>query len=197
MGYLTITDRHGPMITLAMPNVVLKSLYLDYMAYVLMKRAQVRIDGLKQDEMLRDLLEGKIDLLIELIEQFLTGLSNRDYERFDEKYIKVVMLSLLSNVNLYIPRSEYEVSADGYVDVYLQAAYEPERSAHYFFELKYAKARASNKTLDRQAAKGIEAMQKYLQSDAAKAMKDLHAYVLVFRKDKCIRKIQCVSQTTW
>ena len=190
MGYLTIANQHGPMVELKMPNLVLKSLYLDYMEYILMKRAQIRIDGLKQDEMLRDLLEGKIDLLIELTEQFLKGLSNRDYERFDEKYIKVVMLSLLSNVNLYIPHSEYEVSADGYVDLYLQAAYEPERSAHYFLELKYTKANASNTMLDRKEAEGLEAMQRYLQSKTARAVNNLQAYVLVFRKDTCVRKIQ-------
>jgi hypothetical protein len=193
MGYLTIADQRGPMIELTMPNVVLKSLYLDYMEYILMKRAHVRVDGLKQDEMLRDLLEGKIDLLIELTEHLLKGLSNRDYERFDEKYIKVVMLSLLSNVNLYIPHSEYEVSADGYVDLYLQAAFEPERSVHYFFELKYAKAKASKNTLDRKEHEGREKMQTYLQSPAAKTLRNLQAYVLVFRKDTCVRKIPCAS----
>ena len=195
MGYLTIANQRGPMIELKMPNLVLQSLYLDYMEYILMKRAQIRIDGLKQDEMLRDLLEGKIELLIELTEQFLKGLSNRDYERFDEKYIKVVMLSLLSNVNLYIPHSEYEVSADGYVDLYLQAAFEPERSAHYFIELKYAKAKAPKKTLDKKGDEGIAEMQKYLQSETAKTIRNLQTYVLVFRKDTCVRKIRGTSHT--
>jgi hypothetical protein len=196
MGYLTIANQDGPMIELKMPNLVLKSLYLDYMEYILMKRAQIRIDGLKQDEMLRDLLEGKIDLLIELTERFLKGLSNRDYERFDEKYIKVVMLSLLSNVNLYIPHSEYEVSADGYVDVYLQAAYEPKRSPHYFLELKCAKANAPKKILDKKEDEGIAEMRKYLQSETAKTTRNLQAYVLVFRKDTCVRKIRCAPNPT-
>ncbi len=189
MGYLTIAAATQTRVQLSMPNLVLKSLYLDYMEYILMKRAHIRIDGLKQDEMLWDLLEGKIQRLIELTEQFLKGLSNRDYERFDEKYIKVVMLSLLSNVNLYIPHSEYEVCADGYVDLYLQAAFDPEQSAHYFIELKYAKARASKKTLDKKERDGIEAMRTYLQNDTARAVKNLQAYVLVFRKDKCVRKV--------
>lgn len=191
MGYLTIVTRRGREIELAMPNLVLKSLYLDYMQYILMKRAQVRIDGMHKDAMVRDLMEGKIDLLIELTERLLKGLSNRDYERFDEKYIKVVMLSLLSDVNVYIPRSECEVSADGYVDLYLQAAFEPERSAHYFIELKYIRARASKHTLTKKEHEGIEEMQKYLQSDIAKALKHLQPYVLIFRKDRCVRKILC------
>lgn len=129
--------------------------------------------------------------MLELTEQLLKGLSNRDYQQFDEKYIKVVMLSLLSNVNFYIPHSEYEVCADRYVDLYLQVALEPKRSVHYFLELKYAKARASKKTLDRKEREGIEEMQKYLRSKTARALRNLQAYVLVFRKDRCVRKTIC------
>lgn len=191
MGYLTIASATRMTIDLSMPNLVLKSLYLDYMEYILMKRAHTRIDGLKHDEMLRDLIDGKIDLLVELTEQFLKGLSNRDYERFDEKYIKVVMLSLLSNVNVYIPHSEYEVSADGYVALYLQAAFEPEQSAHYFIELKYAKANAAKQTLDQKEREGREKMQLYLQNDTARTVRNLQAYVLVFKKDTCVRKVLC------
>lgn len=190
MGYLTITGKAAGGIELRMPNLVLESLYLEYMRHVLMSRGHVRIDGLIQDKMLRDLLAGKLDLLIELTENLLKGLSNRDYERSDEKYIKVVMLSLLSNVNLYIPHSEYEVNADGYVDLYLQAAYEPETSAHYFIELKYVKARAKKQIREKQANAGVAAMQTYMQSAAAQGIKNLHAYVLVFQKDRCVEKIQ-------
>jgi predicted PolB exonuclease-like 3'-5' exonuclease len=79
------------------------------------------------------------------------------------------------------------------VDLYLQAALEPERSVHYFLELKYAKARASKKTLDRKERDGIEGMQKYLHSKTARAVRNLQAYVLVFKKDTCVRKILCSS----
>jgi hypothetical protein len=101
------------------------------------------------------------------------------------------MLSLLSNINIYIPKSEYEVSADGYVDLYLQAAFEPQDSAHYFIELKYAKTDASSRTLNRKEQQGIAAMQTYLQSDTARAISNLQGYVLLFRKDRCVRKIRC------
>lgn len=191
MGYLSIAGKRGLLIELTIPNLVLKSLYFDYMHYVLMKRGQTRVDGVHKGEMLQDLVDGKIERLIALVEQLLHGLSNRDYQQFDEKYIKVVMLSLLSDVNVYIPHSEYEVSADGYVDIYLQAAFERERSASYFFELKYAKARATKATLDRLEQDGVGAMQRYLSSDTARAVNHLQGYVLVFRKDRCVRKILC------
>jgi hypothetical protein len=35
------------------------------------------------------LCAGKPDMLISLTEKLLKGLSNRDYQNFDEKYIKV------------------------------------------------------------------------------------------------------------
>jgi hypothetical protein len=126
-----------------------------------------------------------------LTENLLKGLSNRDYEKFDEKYIKVVMLSLLSDVNIYIPRSEYEVSADGYVDLYLQAAYRPDVSPSYFIELKYVKARAAKSVVDKKEKDGRVAMRKYLNTDIAKKVKNLHPYVLVFCKDRCVRKVRC------
>lgn len=191
MGYLTIGAARGAEIELRMPNLVLKSLYLDYMRAMLLRRSQIRLDSMKHNQMLREMLAGKIDVLIELTETLLKGLSNRDYERFDEKYIKVVMLSLLSNVNFYIPRSEYEVNADGYVDLYFQPAFEPERSAHYFIELKYVKARASKAAVEKAEREGVAAMQIYLQSGAARQINNLQAYVLVFRKDRCVKAIRC------
>jgi len=191
MGYLTIGELRGAEIELRMPNLVLKSLYWDYMRYVLQRRSQLRVDDMTHNRMMRELLSGTLDTLIGVTETLLKGLSNRDYERFDEKYIKVVMLSLLSNVNLYIPRSEYEVNADGYVDLYLQPAFEPERSAHYFIELKYVKARASKAALEQAERDGVAAMRTYLHSDAARQIKNLQAHVLVFRKDKCAKRVLC------
>ncbi|GAK54210.1 hypothetical protein U14_05489 [Candidatus Moduliflexus flocculans] len=101
------------------------------------------------------------------------------------------MLSLLSEINIYIPHSEYEVGAGGYVDIYLQAAFEPERSASYFIELKYVKAKASSALIDRKAEEGAAAMRRYLASDTARSAKHLHGYALVFRKDRCVRRIAC------
>ena len=189
MGYLTLADYAGFGVCLRMPNLVLESLYLDYMHYVLMKRADVRVSTQDKLEMLQQLLAGNPEHLIRLTERFLAGLSNRDYERFDEKYIKVVMLSLLSDLKAYIPHSEYEVGAAGYVDLYLQAVFEPQRSAHYFIELKYVKARAAKAVQARQEREGRAALRHYLDSDVAKTIDNLHPYLLVFCKDKCVRAI--------
>ncbi|GAK54211.1 AAA-ATPase-like protein [Candidatus Moduliflexus flocculans] len=68
MGYLSIAGKRGVLIELAMPNLVLRSLYFDYMQYMLMKRGQTRIDGIRKGEALQALVEGKIDGLIALTE---------------------------------------------------------------------------------------------------------------------------------
>lgn len=193
MGYLTIAGRQGLAITLQMPNAVLESLYLEYMERLLMIRSEVRIGSDDKLEMLEQLVAGNPDKLISLTERLLKGLSNRDYQKFDEKYIKVVMLSLLSAVNVYIPHSEYEVGAEGYVDIYLQAVFEPNQSTHYFFELKYAKAKATNKQLQTLEAAGNQAMSHYLASETAQAIPNLQAYLLIFRKDRCAKKVTIES----
>ncbi len=58
MGYLTIAGSDGLSLELAMPNLVLKSLYWEYMQYIFLRRAQMRLDGLKHDAMTRALVHG-------------------------------------------------------------------------------------------------------------------------------------------
>ncbi len=189
MGYLTIFEKRGLDIILKMPNAVLESLYLEYMERLLTAKSKVRIGSDEKRQMFNQLLAGNPDMLVALTEKLLKGLSNRDYQNFDEKYIKVVMLSLTSSVNVYIPHSEYEVGADGYVDIYLQAVFEPERSAHFFLELKYAKAKAGTRRLDALEREAKEGMQKYLNSETARSIPNLRPYILIFQKDRCARRV--------
>ncbi len=66
---------------------------------------------------------------------------------------------------------------------------EPEHSAHFFFELKYAKARTTNKRLDSIEEKARKAMAKYLASQTARSIPNLQPWLLIFRKDRCASKI--------
>ena len=38
-------------------------------------------------------LEGKIDKLVEILQTYLSNLSNRDFIKFDEKYIKLMVFA--------------------------------------------------------------------------------------------------------
>ena len=72
----------------------------------------------------------------------------------------------------------------------MQAVFEPDSSAHYLLELKYAKAKAGNRRLDTLEREAREEMRKYLRSDTARAIPNLQPWILIFRKDRCVRKIK-------
>jgi hypothetical protein len=66
-------------------------------------------------------------------------LSNRDLIGFDEKYIKLMLLSGLFRSRLYVPDSEKEVE-HGYIDIFLQRSpLLPEVQYEWVWELKYLK----------------------------------------------------------
>lgn len=55
-------------------------------------------------------LNGNVGKIVEVLEGLLERLSNRDYQNFDEKYVKVLFYSLVQNFDdTYIVKSEYEV----------------------------------------------------------------------------------------
>ena len=56
------------------------------------------------------IFKGKIDKLVDLMHKYLNNLSNRDYQRFDEKYIKVIFYTIAMGLNVYRVKSEIEVN---------------------------------------------------------------------------------------
>jgi hypothetical protein len=61
----------------------------------------------------------------------------------------------------------------------------------HFFELEYVKAADSEDRIAQKEKDGIARIQSYLQSDSAVGIRNLQAYVLVFQKDRCVRKRKC------
>ena len=64
------------------------------------------------------LLDGKINKLLDVLKILLKGLSNRDYCKFDEKYVKVIFYSLCKTFPGLLVKSELEVDS-GYSDMLL------------------------------------------------------------------------------
>ena len=83
-------------------------------------------------------IEGKNDKFISIIESTLQKLSNRDYISFDEKYIKLVMISYFMLSNIYMVKSEYEVEK-GYIDIALLRREPIDPDYYAIFEIKYIK----------------------------------------------------------
>lgn len=97
------------------------------------------------------------------MKEFLENLSNRDLIRFDEKYIKIILLSIFMN-NVYIANSEYEVE-DGFIDVMLSKnkAFEESIKYEWMIELKYIKDKDRN-SLEEVKKQGLDQLKRYSNS---------------------------------
>ena len=73
---------------------------------------------------------------IKIIEELLNKVSNRDYIKFDEKYVKLMMLTYFSLSTAYMVKSEYEVEG-GYIDIALLPNNVHVAENYYIFEIKY------------------------------------------------------------
>jgi hypothetical protein len=109
----------------------------------------------------------------------LKSLSNRDLQRFDEKYIKLVLLSYLKLTNVYQFISEGEVE-NGYTDIFLgkgrgtsQAKYE------WLIELKYVKESERNQ-LEQIRQEAVTQLQGYMASREMVGRPNRKAAALLF-----------------
>ena len=120
---------------------------------------------------------------LQVVQNVLTHLSRRDYQQFDEKYIKAIILALALQVKTYFVRSERE-TLEGYIDLVF-TKHQPFRINHQFvFELKYLKKEEAKKlkTVEKKAAKQVSA---YVQQDAViRAMEGLQVWTVVIVKDQ-------------
>jgi hypothetical protein len=123
MGILTIDKEvETNDALLSIPNYSIKTMYWEYIREILKSiNPQLSHNEIKLRESLRSLVfQEKPEEFIKFIQQFyVSRFSNRDYQRFDEKYIKSIILTLVFQGNYHLPISEYETSG-GYVDIYLQ-----------------------------------------------------------------------------
>ncbi len=90
LGYLTIEGDEVGYPKLKIPNNVMKEIYSDYFLKILREEINIDIND-NYTEIAREIaLEGKISKIIEMLEKYLKNLSNRDYIKMDEKYIKLI-----------------------------------------------------------------------------------------------------------
>jgi len=89
--------------------------------------------------------EGNIEPFLEFVSEILQTLSNRDLMRFNEKYVKLVLLTLIHLDNLYVVTSETE-TYKGYIDILLlkDRRYEKWVTYEWLIELKYLKEQDSD-----------------------------------------------------
>ena len=168
MGYLSIQSANLSALIMQIPNFVVKSIFYDYFVELIRKEAALEAETPDiRDIVTRLAQENNIAPFIELIETTLHGLSNRDFIKFDEKYIKLLFVAFANVAGFYYVKSEPEISQK-YPDVMF--LYRPPYFPKYqfVFELKYLKKQDA----DQVDAKRIEAENQLTQHWQNKELQD-------------------------
>ena len=186
LGYLTIEQNEFGMSKFVTPNEVVRTIYSQYFVEYIKRKAGIQGE-IKNGEMIKEiLLEGKIDKAIETLGTFLTNLSNRDYQRFDEKYIKVIFYSICRMLGAVYVKSELEVGGE-YADILIVPREKLEERYGVLLEFKYIKQEEYNKNPELLKQKQQEAktqLERYTKKEELKAIPNLRSYAIVVIKDK-------------
>ena len=186
MGLLTIKGTKYGKPKLGMPNYVIKKIFWEYFEKSLKRAYDIRD---KTEELAKVIwktgIDGEIKPFLDYISKnVFKVLSNRDFMKFDEKYIKVVLFSYLTTSNLYRPISEREVE-NGYIDIYLEKDIRmPEVNYEWIIELKYLKKSERNR-LEEVKREGLKQLKGYVDSREFKDRENIkHALIVFIGKDE-------------
>ena len=183
LGYLTISAEKLGKYELEIPNKVMREIYSEYFMKLLDNRINMQIDNDEYNQVLEELaLEGKIDKIIEILQKYLKNLSNRDYQRFDEKYIKLIFYCISMNLKIYNVKSELEVQRE-YPDILLVPRDRAEGYNAVMIEFKYLKKVEEGKLKEKQK-EAKEQILKYSNYDEIKDIEKLNKYTVVAVNDK-------------
>ena len=167
-GYLTIKETVlGLDIKYKIPNYVMEGVYQEYFLN-LIQRSGVNIDISEIQEATHEIaLEGKIDKLCKIVENYLKDLGNISWQKYDEKYVQSYMHAILRLNDFFNVYLEYNVKNNRYVDV---AIFGREYSGVKYgaiIELKYIK---------KEDAKTEEQKQKAIEEKRKQAIEQIQAY---------------------
>ena len=193
MGFLTIEKEVLTRVKLKVPNYVIKELYFNFFSQILIEPIEPKLEIFEIENSIDQIaLNGNLDPFIQLIEQTLEDLSNRDYLNFDEKYVKLIFITYLMLSKLYYVKSEYEANG-GYIDIAFFSRNDKKEIYEGLIELKYIKKKDYEKKGDQLVVemieKGKNQLINYSKAKELQEKKKLIKWVLVFVGDKCVEKV--------
>jgi hypothetical protein len=183
MGLLTIDAPYRLRLRLQIPNYSIKTLYWEYLAKQITETSpETTIHSRPLDDAIYSLaMEGGVHQFIAYVsENAFSKLSDYDLQRFDEKYIQILLLAYLFMSKIYVPMSEYE-AVPGRADIFLQRnPLLPEVKYEWVFEIKYCKTSATDAEIAAKRKEGMEQLEQYVHSHRIKGHPGLRAVLLVF-----------------
>jgi hypothetical protein len=165
------------------PNYSIKTLYWEYAVSYVQHLEKTQSSTLQLSETIENMAyDGDVKPYLDFFtENFLKRLSNRDLQNFDEKYIKVMMLSTLFISRLYLPVSEDE-NINGYSDIYLQKHFAiKDIKYEYVFEIKYAKTGATDAEISAKITEAQVQIEKYKKDKRFAERDDIKFVVALFK----------------
>ncbi len=183
LGYLTIKDVIGGYPKLLIPNKAMKEIYGEYFLKVLSEEENFSVDNKEYTEISLEMaLEGKIEKGINLLGKYLSNLSNRDYQNFDEKYVKVIFYCIAMSLKTFWVKSELEIERE-YQDILLVPKETEKGYYTILIEFKYLKKDEENNLRQKQEEARKQII-KYSNKEEMKAAKNLKRFTVVAVVDK-------------
>ncbi len=187
LGYLTIKEIGFSKYKFQIPNDVIKEIYSNYFLEYISRKANIVVDSIDTETINKELLlEGKIGKLLDVLKEFLINLSNRDYARFDEKYVKVIFYSICRMLGTLYVKSELEVGGK-YADILLVPKEEIKERYSILIEFKYIKQEdydKDNTILQEKQKQAKEQIEVYRKSEEIQMLSKLKCYSIVVIKDR-------------
>ena len=189
LGYLTIVGRGFSELKLKVPNDVIKKIYIEYFMKYINEQAGFGEYKIDTESILEEIyIYGKIDKIVELSGKYLTNLSNRDFMRFEEKYVKLIFYTIAQMLgNIYV-KSELEIGGK-YSDLLILPNEEMDKRYGVLLEFKYIKQEdfdKDNGLLEQKQQEAKEQLQKYAQTEEFTKIPNLKMYSIVAIKDRLI-----------
>lgn len=189
LGYLTIVDKGYSKCMFKIPNDVIRKIYSEYFLTYISRNAEIMTDSIDTETINREILEkGKIEKVIELLGLYLRNLSNRDYQRFDEKYIKVIFYSICRMLGAVYVKSELEMQGK-YADILLVPREKVQERFGVLLEFKYIKREDYEKNPDLLKERQSEAraqLEIYRKTEEIKSLPNVKCYSVVAIKEELI-----------
>jgi hypothetical protein len=195
LGLLTIAAPLGGRIEFRIPNLVIKKLYYEYFIRALFDQLHFSTNELLNtiEEAIYELAyRQKIQPIVQLVEEFLGAMSNRDWQKFDEKYIKLAFMLYLSHSQTYLVKSEYEIGQH-YIDILLLGNPALTQPQEYAMEFKYLKKNdATAEKIEQKCQEGQCQLRGYLASPEGQKRVGLQGYLLLF-VGACCKRLEKVE----
>lgn len=183
LGYLTIDRANDFVLTMKIPNMVMKKVFVSYFQRMLEEQLEFKADiSGWQNAILSFILKNDSNLFIQEIEAILHKYPDRMFRNFKERNIQQIAEMIVGAITGVDSDMEHE-NDEGYCDHVIIPF--NTRYARKLIEYKYLKKEYSKMELENAIADATLQIHKYMSSRHLQRY-PYDAWIMIFAKDKCI-----------